>query len=136
LYESLNDGVADMRDQFNTLIIPGPIWVFQLWLLATFRSKLSTYLPEDFEEAYSERPTEGAGLALFRHNEDRTSQVLFSEAFQVFMDCDIFTPSLAPFSRRTRGQEWFVRKFPAEKCRTPGRNKCHLEGLLKPHSYL
>jgi len=51
---------------------------------------------------------------LFRHNEDQTSQVLFLQAFQVFMDCDIFTPSLAPFLRRTCGAEWFVREFPAE----------------------
>jgi len=78
LYESLNDGVADMRGQFDILIIPGPIRLFQLWLLATFGSKLSLYFPEDFKDAYDKRPTEGAGLALFRYRENETTQVLFS----------------------------------------------------------
>jgi len=30
------------------------------------------------------------------------------------MDCDVFTPSLAPFSKRTRGPERFVREFPTK----------------------
>jgi hypothetical protein len=105
LYECLNEGAAGMRDQVESLIIPGPIWLFQLWLLVTFRSKLTAiaFLPEDFEEAYDKRPTEGIGLALFRYKETRTSQTLFSDAFKVFMDCDIFTSYLAPFSTRTCG---------------------------------
>jgi len=114
LYECLNDGVADMRNQVDNLIIPGPIWLFQLWLLATFKSKLNAFLPNDFEEVYTKRYTEGAGLALFRNKENETSQVLFSEAFKLFMDCDVFMPSLAPFSKRTCGPTWFVREFPTE----------------------
>jgi len=50
LYECLNDGIAYMRDQVDSIIIPGPIWLFQLWLLATFRTHLNdiVFLPEDF----------------------------------------------------------------------------------------
>jgi len=42
LYESLNQAVISIK-QYQTggsLIIPGPIWLFRLWLLATFRTKL------------------------------------------------------------------------------------------------
>jgi len=58
LYESLNQGETDIRDKVKSLIIPGPVWLFQLWFLATFRSKLDAFLPGDFEEAYKERSTE------------------------------------------------------------------------------
>lgn len=51
---------------------------------------------------------------MFRYKENETSQVLLSEAFKVFMGCDVFTPSLAPFSKRTCGPKWFVREFPSE----------------------
>jgi len=51
LYESLNQGVADMRSQVKSLIIPGPIWLFQLWLSATFGSDLDAFLSKDFKEA-------------------------------------------------------------------------------------
>ncbi|AES75747.1 hypothetical protein MTR_6g057590 [Medicago truncatula] len=73
LYECLNDGVADKRDQVEGLIFPSPIWLFQLWLRATFPSKLNASLPEDFEEAYNKRPTEGVVLAFFRYKENETS---------------------------------------------------------------
>jgi hypothetical protein len=51
---------------------------------------------------------------LFRYQENETSQVLFLEGFKVFIGCDVFTPSLAPFSKRTCGPEWFVMEFPTE----------------------
>ena len=105
LYECLNDGATDMSDQVESLIIHGFIWLFQLWLLATFKSKLTDtfFLLEDFEETYDKRSTEGFGLELFRYKETKTSQKLFLEAFKFFLDCDIFTPYLSPFSTRTCG---------------------------------
>ena len=98
LYECLNQGATDIRDQVKSLIIHGLVWLFQLWLLAIFRSKLDACLPKDFIEAYKERSTEGIGLAMFRYKENKTSQTLFSEALNVFLNCSVFTPSLAPFS--------------------------------------
>lgn len=43
LYENLNQEVACIKDfePGSSLIIPGPVWLFQLWLLATFRTKLA-----------------------------------------------------------------------------------------------
>jgi len=40
LYENLNQVVVTIKEyqSGNSLIIPGPIWMFQLWLLATFRT--------------------------------------------------------------------------------------------------
>jgi len=114
LYECLNDGIGDMRDQVNGIIIPGPIWLFQLWLLATFRKQLedSIFLPEDFQEAHDQRSTEGIGLALLQHREKDPDHYLFLKIFTIFMNCDVFTPSLAPFLTRTCGPTWFVKEFP------------------------
>jgi len=93
-----------MRDQVKSLIILGPVWLFQLWLLATFRSKHDAFLHEDFEEAYKERSTKGIRLATLRFKEvNKTSQVIFSETFNVFLNCSVLTPSLAPFSTRRCG---------------------------------
>lgn len=67
VYESLNQGATEMRNQDFFLIIPGLLWLFQLLLLATFRPNLDVFLPQDFQEAYKERSTEGVGLAMLRH---------------------------------------------------------------------
>jgi len=47
LYEHLNQAVASIKEfqSGGSLIIPGPVWLFQLWLLATFKTKLSLSLP-------------------------------------------------------------------------------------------
>jgi hypothetical protein len=96
----------------SSLIIPGPIWLFQLWLLATFRTKLAVYLPTDFTKAYEDRSTEGIGLAMLRYG-NRNSQELFSLAYETLLGCNVFTSSLAPFTTRTRGPTWFRKEFPA-----------------------
>lgn len=84
LYESLNQGATEMRNQAKSLIIPGPLWLFQLWILATLRPNLDVFLPQDFEEAYKERSSGGARLALLQHREmNKTRKVIFSEAFNV-----------------------------------------------------
>ena len=103
LYESLNQGATDIRDQVNSLIIPSPMWLFQLWLFATFGSELGAFLSRDFEEAYKDMSAEGIGFSMLRYNENKTSQALFSEAFNVFLSCNVFTPCLAPFLTRTCG---------------------------------
>ena len=40
LYENLNQAITSIKEyqSGSSLIIPGPIWLFQLWLLATFRT--------------------------------------------------------------------------------------------------
>jgi len=47
LYESLNQGVTEMKTQGKSLLVYGPTWLFQFWLIATFKSKLDIFLPED-----------------------------------------------------------------------------------------
>jgi len=61
LYENLNQSVVSLKEyqSGSSLIIPGPIWLFQLWLLATFKTKLKVFPPTDFTEAYNNRSTEG-----------------------------------------------------------------------------
>jgi len=103
LYENLNQAVVSIKEyqSGNSLIIPGPILLFQLWLLAAFRTKLKVFLTTDFIEAYNNRSTEGIGLAMLQYgNKD-----LFSIAYEAFLGCDTFTPSLAPFTNRVCGPD-------------------------------
>jgi len=45
LYENLNQAITSIKEyqSGSSLIIPGPIWLFQLWLLATFRTQLAVH---------------------------------------------------------------------------------------------
>jgi len=83
-----------------------------LWLLATFRTKLAVFFPTNFTKAYEDRSLEGIGLALLRYG-NRSSQELFSIAYEALLGCEVFTPSLAPFTTRIRGPAWFRKEFPA-----------------------
>ena len=114
LYENLNQAVTSIKEYQpgSSLIIPGPIWLFQLWLLATFRTKLAVFLPTNFTEAYENRSTEGIGLAMLRQG-NGSSQELFSIAYKALLGYDVFSPSLAPFAIRVRGPAWFRKEFPA-----------------------
>ena len=113
LYENLNQAMTSIKEyqSGSSLIIPGPIWLFQLWLLVTFRTKLAVFLPTNFTMAYEDRSTEGIGLAMLRYG-NRNSQELFSIAHEALLGCEVFTPSLAPFTTRVRGPAWFRKEFP------------------------
>jgi len=113
LYESLNQAVTSIKEyqSGSNLIIPAPIWLFQLWLLATFRTKLKVFLPNDFQEEYNNRSNEGICLTMLRC-ENTNSKELFTIAYEALFGCDVLTPS---FSTRTCGPDWFTRKFPATK---------------------
>jgi len=110
LYENLNQVVTSIKEyqSRSSLIIPGLIWLFQLWLLATFRTKLAVFLPTNFTKAYEERSIEGIGLAMLRYG-NKNSQELFSIAYEALLGCEVFTPSLAPFTTRFRGPAWFIK---------------------------
>ena len=43
---------------------------------------------------------------------NRSSQYLFSIAYNAFLSCYVFTPSMAPFTTRTCGPTWFTKDFP------------------------
>jgi len=104
LYENLNQAVTSIKEyqSGSSLIIRGPIWLFQLWLLASFRTKLAVFLPLNFTKAYEDRSTEGIGLAMLRYG-NRNSQELFSITYEALLGCEVFTPSLTPLTTRVRG---------------------------------
>jgi hypothetical protein len=74
LYENLNQAMTNVKEYSSrrSLIIPGPIWLFQLWLLATFRTKLVVTLPNRLSKAYEDSSIEGIGLAMLQYG-NRTS---------------------------------------------------------------
>ncbi|XP_039687867.1 uncharacterized protein [Medicago truncatula] len=115
LYENLNHAVSSIKDfqPGSSLIIPGPIWLFQLWLLATFRTKLAVHLPPALSKAYDNRSIEGLGLAMLQYG-NRSSPDLFAVACNAFLGCTSFTSSMAPFTTRSRGPSWFTAGFPTD----------------------
>jgi len=46
-------------------MIPSPIWLFQMWLFATFGPELGAFHPKYFEEACKDRPFEEQVLLCF-----------------------------------------------------------------------
>jgi len=54
---------------------------------------------------------------MLRYRENKPSQDLFSEAFNFFLNCDVFMPSFAPFTTRTCGPSWYIREFLAKDAR-------------------
>jgi hypothetical protein len=133
LYENLNQAVANIKEypSRGSLITPGPIWLFQLWLLATFRTKLAITLPTHLSKACEDSSIEGISLAMLRYG-NRTSQDLFSIAFNALLRCDVFTPAMAPFAIRSRGPAWFTREFPATSVEDEAEINAIWEAYLTP----
>jgi len=133
LYESLHLGVSGIRlyQTRSSLIIPGPIWLFQLWLLATFKEQLKVTTPTDLQNAYDNKSTEGLVLAKLRRK-NWGSQDLFRIAYEALLGCDTFTPLLAPFSNRTCGPNWFTIKFLENKVEEEEETNAILQAYLTP----
>ncbi|MCI37755.1 hypothetical protein A2U01_0058981, partial [Trifolium medium] len=101
-------------DKGSKLILSGPIWLLQLWLNATFESKLNLFLPSNFDNAVSTRQIEGTRLALLRQrNAGLSSRELFMYYFKAFIDFDEISEQNTPFIRRQIGPTWFKKPFPA-----------------------
>jgi len=66
LYENLNQALTSIKEyqSGSNLIIPDPIWLFQLWLLTTFKTQLAVQTPTAFAKAYESRSIEGIGIAM------------------------------------------------------------------------
>jgi len=133
LYENLNQAVVGIKEYQpgSSLIILGPIWLFQLWLLATFQTKLAVFLPTNFTKAYEDRSTEGIGLAMLQHG-NRSSQELFYIAYKAFLGCDVLTPSLAPLITRDQGPTWIKKEFPATSIEDEAETNAIWEAYLTP----
>jgi len=91
LYENLNQVVVSIKEfQYGgSLIIPGPIWLFQLWLLATFETKHAISLPSKLSKAHEERSIEGIGLAMLQYGREKTLTpntqcVIFNQILHIY----------------------------------------------------
>jgi len=63
---------------------------------------------------------------------DRSSPDLFSTAYKFFLSCDVLTPSMAPFTTRTRGPAWFTKTFPATSIEDEAETNDIWEAYLTP----
>jgi len=130
LYENLNQAITSIKEyqSGSSLIISGPIWLFQLWLLATFRTQLAVHPPAAFAKAYEDRATEGIGLAMFRFR-NKSSKEIFAITYETLLRCDVFTSSLAPFATRVCGPTWFKKNFPA----IPDEDEAEINAIWKAY---
>jgi hypothetical protein len=63
---------------------------------------------------------------------NRSSQDLFSIAYNVLLGCDTFTPAMAPFTIRSRGPTWFTKEFPATSIEDEAEINSIWEAYLTP----
>jgi len=67
------------------------------------------------KEEVASRRTEGTILAYLRRREiNPSTEQVFREYFNIFLQCDSFDPTMAPFISRNVGPSWFQRDFPAQ----------------------
>jgi len=133
LYENLNQEVMSIKEfqSGGSLIIPGSIWLFQLSLLATFKTKLTINLPPNLSKGHEERSIERICLAMLQYD-NWSSQDLFSIAYNALLNCDVFTPSMAPFTTRIRGPTWFTKDFPTTSIEDVAEINAVWEAYLTP----
>lgn len=117
LYKSQGEGVTALKNirTKGSLLLSGPFWLLQLWLNASFKACLPTHNPIDANAAVvKNRRVEGTRLAMLTpSNEGRNLQQSFTNYVMMFSKRYNFTPAMTPFSSRTCGPEWFMRKFPS-----------------------
>lgn len=65
------------------------------------------------DETIKNKTIEGTRLVrLTPSDEGSTLKKFFTNYVMLYAKCYNFTPSMAPFSNRTNGHEWFTRDFP------------------------
>lgn len=106
LYETLGlaiDSLKTLKPRTNFLLA-GPYWLLQLWINAMFEPYLQIDKQKDNDEEIKNRRVKGVRLALMTHTDNgRTLQEVFTRYIMMFMEHQIFTSSMAPFSNRTYG---------------------------------
>lgn len=106
LYQQFDNAALEIKLDQPTInfAIGGPIWLLQLWLLATFESRLNLIIPDMILPSLENRRTEGIRLAQLRNQEiNIPAEEAFSAHYEMFFKCDTFVPSMAPFVERTHG---------------------------------
>lgn len=115
LYESLGEGVTDLKNPNDkgNLLISGPFWLLQLWLNASFEASLLYLNLIDAKVGeIKNKKVEGIHMAQLTPSEEgHNLQQTFSSYVMVFVKLYNFTSSMASFSTRPYGPEWFTRKF-------------------------
>lgn len=114
LYESLGLASQDLKQNTNleSLQVGGLIWILQLWLNATFKPSLKTRIPPN-----SEVEVEGPRLTqLTPDNGKLLTMDVFDTYFNMLYTCKSFISTMAPFSSRWCGIEWFRKPFPNPSC--------------------
>ena len=53
-------------------------------------------------------------------------------AYEALLRCEVFTPLLAPFSTRTCGPDWFIKKFPATEVEDEAETNALWQAYLTP----
>jgi hypothetical protein len=80
-YEAISTGFQTKRTlvEGKTLVLSGPWWLFQLWLVVTFEKQLKFYTPLVHDEEINGRRVEGVRLTYLKRRLTNSSTVeLFS----------------------------------------------------------
>ncbi|MCH80982.1 hypothetical protein A2U01_0001760, partial [Trifolium medium] len=116
LYDSIGttcDNLKKSKDG-SSFLVAGPIWLLQLWLNATFESKMGLVVLEDYVAEVAERQSEGTRLVrLAPHPTGQNSKQLFMKYMKIFLKFDKLTEAQTPFLERKIGPTWFTEDFPA-----------------------
>lgn len=110
IYESLALAIVDMirPKSSNSLQIGIPIWLLQLWLNAIFESSLKARAPLN-----SSVGIEGPWLVKLTSDDENVVYLeILEDYLQFFYRCKTFTKSMAPFSKRECGPDWFRKPYP------------------------
>jgi len=94
----------------KTLVLSGPWWLLQLWLVATFEKRLKFYTPPFHNYEINGRRIKGVRLANLKKRLTTCSTVeIFSQYFNVFSNCDTFESTMAHFADCKLGPKCFQR---------------------------
>jgi len=60
---------------------------------------------------------------------NKSSEEIFSITYETLLKCDVFTPSLAPFTTRVQGPTWLKKDFPA----APNEDEAEINAIWKAY---
>lgn len=120
LYKSLCEFVCQIKlfDPENSkkknVLVHGPFWFLQQWLNTIFSKDIASYgmrrvaCPPEDRHLFWKRL-----IPLTPINKTFPDVKVFRLLFTIMLTCVDFHPSMAHFSSRTEGPEWFTRAFPS-----------------------
>ncbi|GAU25058.1 hypothetical protein TSUD_257520 [Trifolium subterraneum] len=115
LYESMRSVCENIKKigDGSTFLGSGTFWLLQLWLNATFRVEMDSFLLDLHNEEVAKRQIEGVRLArLIPRTRGLTHQQLFLQYFEALLGLKEFKVRFAPFANSQIGPSWFIHPFP------------------------